>query len=305
MTNTSSEEKHSTLYRLLTHLMLFAASFFWGVNPMVMKLGLRELKPVPYNAMRLFFGVLIALTFLLISRSWQPLKKQDLPRFLLVSLLGFFIFQFCYALGVAATSASVSAIILGTLPINVALITRIFRIEHLSRIKVVGISATFFGVVLIALGKNSGLDLQGTYLWGVALLVISEIAYGVYTVFVRPLTQRYSVYQIVMVVMSISLFLFALYSLPVHGLEIYLSVSRLTLLSTVFSGTFALVIGNILWSTGIKRIGSTNTSVYANLPPVVGICAGLFFLNETLSLLQFTGAAVILLGVTLVNRRKS
>ncbi|MFO7731261.1 MAG: DMT family transporter [Spirochaetia bacterium] len=296
-------KEHTLGYRLLTHSMLVGAAFFWGTNPMIMKLGMRELHPVPYNALRLSIGLLAAGVLLLLTRSWKPVQRADLPRFLLVGVAGFFIFQLCYSFGVNYTSASVAAIILGTLPINVALITRLFRIEHLSRRKVLGIVATFLGVILIALGKHGGIGLAGSYVFGVVLLVVSEVGYGTYTVFVKPLTARYSIYQIIFLIMSVSVLLFVAVSLPVFSPAAFVGLMPITWFSAVFSGIFPLAIGNILWSTGIKRIGSTNASVYGNLPPVFGVLAGIIVLKEVLSPMQLLGALIILGGVALVNKQ--
>ncbi|MCF7949297.1 MAG: DMT family transporter [Spirochaetia bacterium] len=290
-------------YRLLTHSMLVGAAFFWGTNPMIMKIGMRELHPVPFNALRLSVGLLAAGILLLLTRSWRPVQRTDLPRFLLVGVAGFFLFQLCYSFGVNYTSASVAAIILGTLPINVALITRLFRIEHLSRRKVLGIAATFLGVILIALGKHGGIGLAGSYVFGVVLLVISEVGYGTYTVFVKPLTLRYSIYQIIFIIMSVSVLLFTAVSLPVFSPSAFIGLKPITWFSAVFSGIFPLAIGNILWSTGVKRIGSTNASVYGNLPPVFGVLAGIIILREVLSPMQLLGALIILGGVALVNKQ--
>ncbi len=294
---------HSVWYRAVTHLILIGTAFFWGINPMVMKVGMQELHPVPFNALRLSVGLIAALIQLLVSRSWQPIRREDLPRFLVVAVAGFFLFQFCYSFGVDYTSASVGSIILGTLPIQVAIITKLFKIEALSLNKSLGILATFAGVVFIALGKHGGLGLAGTYVFGVVLLAVAEFGYGVYTVFLRPLTQRYSIYQIIFIVMSVALTPFILMSLPAFGLSVFTGLQPLTWYSAAFSGIFALALGNTLWSFGIKRIGSTNASVYGNLPPVFGILAGILVLNETLSPMQLLGALIILGGVALVNKK--
>ncbi len=294
---------HSVWYRAVTHLILIGTAFFWGINPMVMKVGMQELHPVPFNALRLSVGLIAAFIQLLVSRSWQPVRREDLPRFLVVAVAGFFLFQFCYSFGVDYTSASVGSIILGTLPIQVAIITKLFRIETLSLNKTLGILATFAGVVFIALGKHGGLGLAGTYVFGVVLLAVAEFGYGVYTVFLRPLTDRYSIYQIIFIVMSVALTPFILMSLPAFGLAVFTGLQPVTWFSAAFSGIFALALGNTLWSFGIKRIGSTNASVYGNLPPVFGILAGILVLNETLSPMQLLGALIILGGVALVNKK--
>lgn len=303
MNPTHFESSHSLWYRAVTHLILIGTAFFWGINPMVMKVGMQELHPVPFNAVRLSVGLIAAAVQLLISRSWKPVRREDLPRFLVVAVGGFFVFQFCYSFGVDYTSASIGSIILGTLPIQVAIITKVFKIERLSLNKTLGILASFAGVVLIALGKHGGLGMAGTYIFGVVLLAVSEFGYGIYTVFLRPLTARYSIYQIIFIVMSVALTPFVLITLPQFGLAAYTGLQPVTWFSAAFSGIFALALGNTLWSFGIKRIGSTNASVYGNLPPVFGILAGILVLSETLSPMQIVGALVILGGVALVNKK--
>ncbi len=297
-------EKLSFFQEVLPHLMLLGAALFWGLNPILMKIGFQELPALPYNALRLGLGVIIALPVVFLTGSWNRILRADVPAFFVVSIPGFFVFQFFYSFGVDLSSASVSAIILGTLPIMVAIITRVFQIERLGRIKITGIFATFIGVILIATGKNSGFNLEETYLWGVIFMVISEVGYGTYTVFVRPLTRRYPTSQIVLILMGISFLLFAVIALPIYGIGIYGSLSPITWFSALFSGVFAMVIGNIFWSVGIRQLGSTNTSVYGNLPPVFGVIAGILILNESLSLIQIGGALVIMSGVYLVNRQK-
>lgn len=290
---------------LLPHLMLLSAAFFWGLNPMLMKIGFRELPPLGFNTLRLGFGVLLMLPILLIQGSWKKIQRRDLPGFFVVSVPGFFVFQFFYSFGVNFTSASISSIILGMLPIMVALITLVFRIEHLGKRKIFGIILTFSGVALIAVGKNSGLHLEQTYLLGVVLVVISEMGYGAYTVFIKPLTRRYASSQIVMVSMTVSFLLCALVALPLDGIEAYLSLSPMTWAVTFFSGVFALVVGNTLWSIGIGHIGSTNASVYGNLTPVFGVLGGILVLHETLNLFQSLGALIVMSGVVLVNSRRT
>jgi O-acetylserine/cysteine efflux transporter len=292
---------------LYVYLMPLGAALFWGLNPIVMKIGLTELSPLPFNTLRLALGLLftglLTLSVPAMRRGWRPLLRGDLPRFAAVSLAGFFVFQLGYSFGVDYTSASVAAIILGTLPINVAILNGLSGLERPGRLKLMGIAATFLGVVLIAIGRHGGISLADTYLYGVLLLAGAEFAYGGYTVFVKPLTRRYPTDQIIFIILSISLALFVVLNLSILGTGDFSGLSAATWLSCAASGILALSSGNILWSQGVKRLGSTNTSVFGNLPPVFGIAAGILLLGETLSLLQLAGAAVILGGVALVNAR--
>jgi drug/metabolite transporter (DMT)-like permease len=89
--------------------MLVGAAFFWGTNPMIMKVGMRELHPIPFNALRLSVGLLAAGVLLLLTRSWRPVQPADLPRFLLVGVAGFFLFQLCYSFGAPLNARKIGA----------------------------------------------------------------------------------------------------------------------------------------------------------------------------------------------------
>ena len=134
------------------------------------------------------------------------------------------------------------------------------------------------------------------------LLALSELAYGFYTVFLKPLTKRYSTVQIVAILMITAFLLFASITVPVYGTALYSRLSWSTILSALSSGVLALAVGNLLWSGGVRGLGSVRASVYGNLPPVFGVMAGFLVLNEHLAPLQLAGAAAILVGIVLVNR---
>ena len=292
-------------YRITTHLMLLGATFFWGINPMLMKVGFRELSPIHFNLFRLILGLIITLPFVLLKGLWKPLRKEDLPGLVIVSVFGFFLFQITYSYGVDYTSASVTAIILGLLPITVIIINRLRGNRDLTKLKIIGVGGTLVGILCIAAGRKGGLSLGDTYLGGVLLLVIAEFSYGAYTVFVKPLTRYYSVSQIIVIVLFVSASLFFFFSIPSLKNVSPASISPVTYASAAASGFLALSLGNILWSAGVKRIGSLNPSVYGNLPPLFGLAAGMLILGERLSLLQILGAVFILSGVFLVNSRRA
>ncbi|ADK79258.1 DMT family transporter [Sediminispirochaeta smaragdinae] len=288
----------------MTHLMLIAAAFIWGINPMIMKIGLATIDPLRYNTLRLLLAFLVSLIFVLLGRRWKPVAKEDRKRFIAVGLGGFFIFQGGYTFGVHDTAASISAIILALLPVFVAVISIVTRQEKITVKKALGIALSVLGVLAITAGGEA-VSVKGTYLRGVLLLVIAEFAYAVYTVYVRPLTKRYSIEQIVCIVIFIVLLPFLLISLPVFLRSGLFFPTLAESFSIGYAGTFGILIGNVLWSHGVKRIGSTGTSMYSNLSPIFGVIAGFLVLAERLAPLQIAGGAAVLLGVWVVNRKKA
>jgi drug/metabolite transporter (DMT)-like permease len=70
----------------------------------------------------------------------------------------------------------------------------------------------------------------------------------------------------------------------------------------VYSTLMALVFGYVAWSRGVREIGSTRTSMYVNLIPVVATATAWVWLGERLSFRQFAGAVAVVAGIALSRR---
>ena len=288
-----------------THLLLVLATFFWGISPAFMKLSLQEMDVFIFSTWRLLAALLISGLLLLTSGTWKKVEKSDWKIFILIGLFGFFGFQICFPIGVNYTSASIAVIIMATLPVYVLLINLLIKSEKVTLRTAIGIVLSITGVITIIFGTGGGLSLEGTYTKGVILLIFAEIGYAVYTIKLKSLINRYSLYQIMFIVILFSFIPFVIITgrqmltFPVH------SFSPIAWTGIVFTGIFGLCIGNIFWYRGIQHLGSTKTSIYANLPPVFGILSGYIYLDETLTALQIVGGMIIMAGVILVNRKKT
>ncbi len=288
---------------LKTHLLLVLATLFWGVTPSFMKVSLLEMDAFVFSTLRLFAALLVSSLLLVISGSWKRVEKRDWILFIIIGLFGFFIFQISFPVGVKHTSASISALIMATLPVNVVLINLLLRSEKITFRTITGIILSIAGITVIILGTKGGISLEGTYTKGVLLLFVSEIGFAVYTVKSKSLINRYSLYQVMFIVILFSFIPFTVISAKQLLTFPVLSVSPIAWTGIIFTGIFGSCIANIIWYRGISHLGSTKTSIYANLPPVFGIIVSFIFLNETLTLLQIAGGLVIMAGVILVNKK--
>jgi len=290
-----------------TYSLLILATIFWGVTPSLMKLSLQELDPFVFSLFRLFLALITSLFLLLFFSKWKKVEKRDWILFTVIGLFGFFVFQISFPVGVKYTSASISALIMATLPVNVILINLITRNEHVKIRTMLGIILSIAGIIVIIAGTKDGISLEGTYIRGVFLLITAELGFAVYTINSKSLIAKYSFYQVMFIVILFSFIPFILIS----GKDMYLllqsdviySISFSVWIGVFFTGIFGLCIANIFWYQGIYYLGSTKTSVYANLPPVFGIIISYLFLKETLTFLQILGGLVIMLGVILVSRK--
>lgn len=286
------------------HLILALVALLWGLNPPVMKIGLLHIPPMPYNAVRLFAAFAVSWFVLRRLCTWLPLRHED-RKALIISGLGFFFFQLFFTFGLQLTTAGNSSLILGCLPVSIALINHFHRLEGIKPGVIQGIALSLAGIALMVAGTGKEVSLSGDHIWGGLLLLAAQMSYGYYTVFSRPLAVTYSAYQITAYILLISTGLFTLVSLPSMLTVDWQAIAWPGWASVIYSGVFPLCLANCLWIWGTAKAGSTTASLYNNLAPVFAVGAGYLFLGETFGWLQLVGAVIILAGLYVTKNRNA
>jgi len=284
--------------------ILLLVSFIWGINPTIMKVGLLYLPPMPYNGARMLVALLFAWLMLFKSKTYQSFERQDIKPMLWVGAAGFFIFQLAFTFGVQNTTAGNSSLLLALVPASVAIINKLFKIEDISGTMILGIGMSLFGVILIVVGSGKEISTNGNHLFGTIMMLIAQFAYGYYSVFSKPLLQKYSTYQVTAYMVTIATGLFIPIAIPSLISIEWKEVPLVAWFSVLYSGIFAICVGNFLWMWAISKIGSTRTALYNNLSPIFAVATGYAFLGEGFGWLQFFGGAVIFLGMYFTRQKE-
>src|SRR6266540_2717725 len=218
---------------------------------------------------------------------------------LLLITVVFWSFNFTFVYAVRLTTAATVALMFGTLPIFVALISRALGHEHLHFRHWLATIISFSGVALVALGAPSGL---GGDLGGILLGLVASVTWAAYSVAMGPLMRRYSPYRIsafMLLVGSVPLLASAFEQLIRQD---WSDLGPLAWGAFVYSLFFSLVFTNIMWFTAIDRVGAARSSLYANLQPFLGAFFALVVLSEEMGTLQIAGGLVIGAGILLARR---
>lgn len=284
---------------------LTAVVLFWGFNFVAIKVGLREVEPLAYNAVRF---VCASTILLILARSLEgtlAVRREDLGRLVLLGFIGHAVYQLCFIEGLARTTASSAAIIFGSTPVVVGLLSRLAGHERIGPLGFSGALLGFFGIYLIVGGGDAANapSADGTLL-GNILIVGAVLCWSTYTVMARDLLQRYSPLRITAITLAIGSVLFVPLALPQSLRQDWAGISPIAWGGIVYSFLFALVICYVLWYRSVKQVGNLRTAVYSNLVPVFGTLFGVLLLGERLTAGLGMGAACILGGIVLtrVNR---
>lgn len=279
-----------------------AAVVIWGAAFPIVKYALAEFPVLAYAALRPVIAV--ALLFGLLRLRGEPLgvERGDWPRLLAAGYAGMALFQLCFILGLGYTSASHSALLLCTSPLLGAVVLWLGRREPVSARSLVGLLLGLTGVALVVLQA----DPSGTAsLAGDLLTLLAALGWVGVTILPRSLVARYGPVKV-----TAWLLLASATVLVAIGWQETLEALRsppslLAWLSLLYSAVVAMVLANVLWQRAVRALGSTQTLVYFYLQPVVAILLAAVMLGERLGLLQAIGGTITLLGVGLVQRRRS
>lgn len=284
---------------LAADLGLLGLVAIWGVNFSVVKVVLREMDPFALNALRF---PLAAFAFWLVLRARGGIRRpasEDVPRILLLGLVGNVAYQLFFIQGLDRTLAGNASLLLATTPIWTLVMSSVAGHERPNLRVMAGIACTLTGIVLIILGRQGGLTLQASTLGGDLLMLGAAVLWSAYTVWGRTPVARYGPLRMTAWSLWIATPVIVLMGVPSIRSTDLTAVSPGAWLGVVYAGVLSIAVAYVLWYRGVQLLGNSRTAVYSNLVPVAALVTAWLWLGETPAVGQLAGACVILTGLWL------
>lgn len=288
----------------IVEVSLFLTAVIWALNFSVVKSALSEIDPLSFNGLRFIFAAVAIWGVLIYRKQFFSIPKKDWLSLLGMGLLGNLIYQGLFIIGIDYTYAANAAVMLGTIPIWVALFSHFFALEKMNLIKGAGVVAAFSGIVFIVSGGDEPFSLgSGTFL-GDMLIIASAVVWGGYTILSKTFLDRYTPIQFSTVMVTIGCVVLFLIGLP-NIIELqWTEISAAAYGGVIYSGLLSIGIAYVIWNYGLQTVGAVHTATYQNLVPVMGLVFGIVLLNEDLTLLQYVGSALVILGIVLARWKR-
>ena len=273
--------------------MLLGTVLLWALNITVTKYMFDHgWRPLAYATLRYFAAIALFSIFTYRRERSFRIARKDVPLVLLAALL-IFVNQVSFVYGVKLTHASTVALLLGTTPIFIGLISVALGLEHLPGSFWIGAAITFVGVALVAAGAGTGV---GSSLAGDAIAVLTAATWAGYTLTIAPLMRRYSPYRISALVLAAGWVPLALVSVGQIRAQEF-SFGWTVWLGFVYAVVGPLFLTNILWFTAIDRVGPSRAALFGNLQPFFAVFFALVLLGEGLRRLELAGGVLIFAGI--------
>lgn len=286
-------------------LLLVLITIIWALNFSVIKGSLDEIDPLSFNGLRF----ILAAAIIWVALHWKGqairIPKKDWWPLIGMAVLANIVYQGLFIIGIDFTLSANVAVMMGTIPIWVAIIAHFFSDEKLDLFKTLGVIFAFGGVVLIISGGTNSLDFSSDTFIGDLLIVIAAMIWGAYTVLARGFLKRYTALQFSTVTTSIGCLLLFFIGLPSMTEIDWTEVSPGAYGAVVYSGLLSIGVAYIVWNYAIQEIGAVRSAAYQNLVPVLGLVFGVVLLNEELTLIQYGGSSLVIVGIVLARWKKS
>lgn len=297
------QTRRSELDARAVSLMLLLCSL-WGAQQSVVKLIAPDISPILQISIRSAIGMTLLALFMLHQNISFALHKGPWRAGLAVGLL--FTVEFWFiGEGLRHTSASHMVVFLYTAPIFTALGLHIFiPEERLSAAQWGGIFVCFTGIAVAFIGGfiNQKIDLN--ILWGDTLSLLAGLAWGLTTVVLRttklaavPAAQT-TMYQLICA--CIGLFIAAVVMDQLHVNWTPLVITALTAQGVLIS-FFTL----LMWFWLLKHYSASKLATFSFITPIMGVMFGVWLLDEPLHTYFILGAALVIVGVYIVNHPRA
>ncbi|MGN8224551.1 DMT family transporter [Gracilimonas sp. BCB1] len=285
----------------LIDLSLILVAIIWALNFSIVKVSLREMDPYSFNALRFIFAT--ALLWYVARKRGHTLKveKEHFWKLVGIGIVGNLFYQLFFIIGVNYTYAANAAVMLGTIPIWVALLSQFFTDEKLTLLKGFGVLFAFAGVTLIIMGGQDTLSFESETFLGNIITLVAAVCWATYTILSRKYLAVYSPIQYSAFMSVVGLIALLIVGLPFLVKLDWSQISYIGYGGIFYSGALSIGLAYIIWNNGVKMIGAVRTAAYQNLVPVLGLIFGLVLLGEELSVLQYIGAGLVITGIVLAR----
>lgn len=295
------------------YVFLFLAFTLAGTSVIAARLVSGNVGTFTITVVSLFFAV-VSLTPFIWRRLVAVVKRLNERAWLMLlfqAVFGIFLFRFFLLQGLLQTSAGEAGIMTGAAPAMTTVLAWLMLKEPAGRHNIAGIILTTAGVLLVQ-GILSGNEIKQEHVWGNLLVLCAAGCESLFNVLSRmnhlkstakhqsidPAVQALMVSGIAMLLCLIP----ALFEQPFSSLK---ALDWQHWLSLVWYGTVVTALAFICWYAGIKRQSAYAAAAFSGMMPLTSMILAVIVLGESVDWQQWTGCALVMLGMMLIGLRRT
>ena len=296
-----------------TYVKLLLTALFWGGTFVAGRIVAQDLAPFSIAFLRFAIAsaFLLLLTWKLegtlpfVPPSGGPAKAgtPNLITLVALGMTGIFTYNVLFFKGLKLIEASRASLIVATCPVFIALGSALFMKEKIGLIKGLGVIISVCGAGVVVSKGSIGEVFKGGLGRGELYILCCVLCWVAYSLIGKAAMKSLSP----LVCVSYSAVIGTLALLVPAAFEGLVAnvwhVSFVDWLCIFYLGVFGTVIGFVWYYQGVERLGPTKAGLFINFVPIFAILSALLILGEAVTLSLAVGAAMVISGAYLTNRR--
>ena len=281
-------------------LWLLFLACLWGPSFLFIKVAVGEIPPLTLVVGRVGLATILLYAILRMQGGNLPKLGRIWKHFAVVGFFSNALPFVLFSWGEQYIDSALAAILNGTTPLFTIVLAHFFITDdRMTPVKVMGTLLGFGGLVLL-ISPSLTNNVQATT-WGLLAATIAAACYGIAIVYTRlnlrglpPLVGPTA--QLVMAtlyLLPLSLLIEQPFNRPLPSWTAFGALIGLSVLGTAWAF--------VIYYRLLERTSATYVSMVTYLAPTIGVILGVVILNEQLGWTAYTGCALILLGVMVVN----
>lgn len=276
----------------------------WGSTWLFIKLGLEDLPPFTFAAIRFIIAVAIVFSIIRIRGLTLPRARAD---WILLAVTGILSFGFNYGLvfwGEQYITSGLAALLQATTP-AFGLVFAHYNLpgERLSWTKIGGVVLGVLGVAVVFSNQLAVAGRQA--LAGCVALLLSSIFVAYSNVLVKKHGKNLNPAIMTAGQMLFGLLLLLIASITLEGNPLRYHWTPMAVIALLYLAIVGSVIAFLLYYWLILNMDVTKSMLIALLTPVVAVILGMIVLNEEFGWRTLAGGAMIMLGIAFIVVRKN
>ena len=291
--------------KYLAYTLLVLASLFWSGNFIVGKFAtLFEIPPLSLNVFRWIsvWLILMPFTYKEIYNNLHNIKKN----WLIISFMGVITIStfnsvVYYALNY--TQVINAVLVLAAIPAATIVFSSLMNIEKTNIFQLLGLFLSIIGIGSIIsngdIQKITSLNFNKGDLW----MLVCVITWALYSTLLKKNKFQLSQFSLIQLMVSAGLLFLIPQLLYEKSIGLEVNFNKAFFIILFYVVIFPAIAAYYCWQKGVEIIGPNRASMFIQLMPLFSAIMAIIIFKEQFELYHFVGAAFVVSGIYLSNRR--
>ena len=287
------------------YTLLLLAALFWSGNFIVGKFAtLFQIPPLTLNAYRWIsvWLILMPFTYKEIYNHIPSIKKN----WLVISFMGVMTistFNSVVYFALNYTQVINAVLVLAAIPAATIVFSSLMNIEKTNMFQILGLFLSLIGIGSIISNGDVQKIISLSFNKGDLWMLVCVFTWALYSTLLKKNKFEFSQFSLIQLMVSAGILFLIPQLFYEKSIGLELNYNKAFFLILFYVVVFPAIAAYYCWQKGIEIIGPNRASMFIQLMPLFSAVMAIIIFNEKFELYHFIGAAFIVLGIYLSNKK--